>query len=67
MRICDWSSDVCSSDLDLSFEYSDVNADIIGNVLSVKNPKSGKITADGVGEIIFAENNIPCKGKVFIR
>ena len=52
---------------DLSFEYSDVNADIIGNVLSVKNPKSGKITADGVGEIIFAENNIPCKGKVVIR
>ncbi len=52
---------------DLSFEYSDVKADIIGEVLSVKNPKSGKIVADGYGEIIFADNNVPCKGKVIIR
>ncbi len=52
---------------DLSFEYSDVKADIIGEVLSVKNPKSGKIIADGYGEIIFADNNVPCKGKVIKR
>lgn len=38
---------------DLSFEYSDVEADIFGDVLSVKNPRSGKITADGFGEIII--------------
>lgn len=39
-------------DTDLAFEYSEVNADIQGSVLSVKNPKSGHITADGYGEII---------------
>ncbi len=37
---------------DLSFEYSDVDADVIGNITSVKNPHSGKIVADGYGEII---------------
>lgn len=44
---------------DLAFEYSEVNADIRGNVLSVKNPKSGTITADGIGEII--RGNAVCK------
>lgn len=39
-------------DTDLSFEYSDVDATIIGNVVSIKNPKSGKIVVDSVGEII---------------
>lgn len=42
---------------DLSFEYSDVNAGIKGSVMSVKNPHSGKITADGYGEIIL-ENSV---------
>lgn len=37
---------------DLSFEYSEVNATIKGNVDSIKNPKCGKIVADSVGEII---------------
>lgn len=52
---------------DLSFEYSDVHAEIEGSVMSVKNPKSGKIIADSYGEVIFADANIPCKGKVIIR
>lgn len=52
---------------DLSFEYSDVQATISGHIVSVKNPKSGHITADSVGEIIFRDNNIPCNGKVEIR
>ncbi len=38
---------------DLAFEYSDVEADVKGNILSVKNPKSGHITADSIGEIIL--------------
>ena len=42
---------------DLSFEYSEVDADIKGSILSVKNPKSGKIVADEIGEIIL-ENSI---------
>lgn len=48
-------------DTDLSFEYSEVDATIKGNVVSIKNPKSGKITVDSVGEIIkedsIMENN----------
>ncbi len=41
---------------DLAFENSDVNARISGCVQSVKNPKSGRIEADGFGEIILDEN-----------
>ena len=52
---------------DLAFEYSDVNAEIQGEVLSVKNPKSGRIVADGYGEIIFDSDLYPCKGKVIKR
>ena len=37
---------------DLSFEYSDVQAEIKGDILSVKNPRSGRISADSIGEII---------------
>ena len=39
---------------DLSFEYSDVDADLKGNVVSVKNPRSGRIVADSIGEMIFS-------------
>lgn len=52
---------------DLSFEYSEVNADIIGNIVSVKNPKSGIITADSVGEVIMEDAVMNCTGKVNIR
>jgi len=44
-------------DTDLSFEYSDVEATIKGNVMSIKNPRSGKITVDSVDEIIL-ENSV---------
>ena len=52
---------------DLSFEYSDVTADIVGDILSVKNPKSGTITADSVGEIVREDPVIECTGKVILR
>lgn len=42
---------------DLVFEYSDVKADITGRIDSVKNPKSGEITADEIGETIL-ENSV---------
>ena len=54
-------------DTDLAFEYSDVNADIKGNIVSVKNPKSGVITADSVCEIISEDAIMKCTGKVVIR
>ncbi len=38
---------------DLAFEYSDVKADIVGRIDSVKNPKSGEITADEIGETVL--------------
>ncbi len=43
----------CTMDgAELAFEYSDVNADISGHIISVKNPRSGLIRANSIGEII---------------
>ncbi len=42
---------------DLAFEYSSVNAKIIGDIDSVKNPLSGRIVAEHIGEII-KENSV---------
>lgn len=49
---------------DLSFEYSDVEATIKGNVLSVKNPKSGRIFADKIDEIILKDSVIKSKCEI---
>lgn len=54
-------------DCDLSFEYSDVDADVKGHIVSVKNPKSGKIVADSVGEIIFEDAVMETDGQVIVR
>ncbi|MDE6302022.1 MAG: DUF3737 family protein, partial [Clostridia bacterium] len=35
---------------DFSFEYSDVDATVQGDILSVKNPRSGRIVADSITE-----------------
>ncbi len=43
---------------DLAFEYSSVNADIRSHVVSVKNPLSGRIVADSIGEIIHESNRV---------
>lgn len=40
---------------DLSFERSHVRATIKGHIDSIKNPLSGSITADSVGELILEE------------
>ena len=43
----------CTMDsADLSFEYSDVTATVRGHIDSVKNPRSGSITAGSISEII---------------
>lgn len=52
---------------DLSFEYSDVDATIDGHILSIKNPRSGTITVDSVGEIIRGDNVVPCTGEIITR
>ena len=41
---------------DLSFERSSVEADIKGHIDSIKNPISGHVTADTIGEIILEED-----------
>lgn len=52
---------------DLAFEYSDVEADVKGRIDSVKNPRSGTITCDEVGEIISGNTVMECTGQVIIR
>ncbi len=46
-------------DSDLMFEYSTVNADIRGHIAGVKNPASGRIIADSIGQIILDGNIKP--------
>ncbi|WP_026835661.1 DUF3737 family protein [Eubacterium xylanophilum] len=52
---------------DLSFEYSEVDADVKGNIISVKNPKSGRIVADSIGEIINEDSVMECDADIIIR
>lgn len=52
---------------DLAFEYSDVQATITGHVESIKNPRSGEIIADSVGDVILGDAVMECSGKVTIR
>lgn len=44
------------ADADLAFEYSSVQATIKGYIHSVKNPTTGYISADEIGEIILDRN-----------
>ena len=57
---------VFEEDADLAFEYSDVEASIIGPVTSVKNPRSGRINADSYGEIVL-DGNIKAPADCEIR
>ena len=52
-------------DCDLAFEKSDVEAEIVSDVLSIKNPRSGRITAESVGEIIMDDPE--AEGKVSVK
>ena len=63
LKLIDCTMDNC----DLSFEYSDVDATIIGFVQSIKNPKSGKIVADQIGEIISSDSVVKTTCKITTR
>ncbi len=53
---------------DLSFEYSDVQAEVNGDIMSVKNPKSGKIVADSIGEVIITKDSkYPCNCEIIVK
>ena len=54
-------------DANLAFEYSTLQATIKGHVHSIKNPTSGNIEVESVGEIIIDENQkspADCKIKI---
>lgn len=52
----------------LAFEYSTVDADIIGTIDSVFNPSGGTIQADSIGEIIIEKDKVnPAKTKIICR
>ena len=51
-------------DCDLSFEKSSVDAQVVGHIDSVKNPESGIIVADSIGEIIYDGDNRSCEIKI---
>src|SRR3546814_3844316 len=48
MRISDWSSDVCSSDLDAAFKCDDVSA--FGGIIALNRPLDGA-TAEAIASI----------------
>lgn len=53
---------------DRAFEYSDVQADIKGGIGGIKNPRSGRITADSLGEVIIDANiKAPADCKLCLR
>ena len=52
---------------DLAFEYSDVNADVRGSIDSVKNPRSGRVVADVIGEVILNSDVMEIRGVVETR
>ena len=52
---------------DLSFEYSDAEAEIRGHIDSVKNPRAGRITADSFGDIILADSVMECSAEIVTK
>ena len=52
-------------DCDLAFEKSDVEAEVVSSVISIKNPRSGKITADSIGEVIMDDPE--AAGQILVR
>lgn len=55
-------------DADLAFENAELKAQIKGGVVSIKNPRTGEIVCDSVGEVILDENiKAPADCKIIIR
>ncbi len=59
--------DCIMENTDLAFEYSAVDATVTGNILSVKNPRSGQITADSIGEVILENSVMETDCKIRLR
>ncbi len=64
LKLIDCTMENC----DLAFEYSEVDATVQGCIDSVKNPRKGRIVADGVGEIIRTEDSVyPVEAEIVLR
>ena len=51
-----------------SFEYSEnIDADVVGDIMSIRNPKSGKIVCDSVGEVDNGHRVMTCNASIIIR
>ena len=48
--------DCTMENTDLSFEYSEVDATVKGHIVSVKNPRMGRICADSIGQIVLEDS-----------
>lgn len=59
--------DCTTEGCDLSFEYSEVDASIKGGILSVKNPLSGRIVADSIGEIVTDGSVRECNCEIVVK
>lgn len=57
-----------AGDADLALEYSTVQATISGHITSIKNPTSGRIVTDSVGEIIIDDNQkMPADCEIVVK
>lgn len=55
-------------DANLAFEYSSVDIDVIGEIESVKNPLSGIIQADQIGDVIITDDSVySSRAQIVIR
>lgn len=55
-------------DCDRAFEYTTLHADINGHITNIKNPITGRITADSIGSITIDENiKAPADCQITIR
>lgn len=54
-------------DADLAFEYSEVEADIKGHIISIKNPSKGHIVCDTLGELIEGNSVYPLNCTVDVK
>lgn len=63
LKLVDCTMENC----DLSFEKSEVEATVIGDIMSVKNPLSGRVIADSIGEIILDDKKRKSTCKIEIR
>lgn len=64
LRLIDCTMENC----DLSFEYSDVRADVRGEILSVKNVRRGCVCADRIGETIVTPDSVyPVRARIVQR